>query len=309
MKIKELSTLANGAQAKIVGVLIKNNMMPKNGGGEYLQVGFKDASGVIEFPLFERCDIIHAKLEDGKIYQVTGTVNIWNGNVQLKSVMFLPLETDVALENLGREHFLHSYSKEAIDAACTYISDIINRMDEGYRTVLYYLTGLDKSGNYSRFITCPSAEKHHGAKIGGLVIHTAGVLQNVDNMINNYIIGVANDFKTDEPVINVDRTLFKAIVHDIAKMREYEYNTVIRRKPNVVGHLIDGCADLEQAVKHSRSKTSKELISDEDIENIKYSILSHHGQYGPYQPKTLEDEIIHLADMIDARFIGEIEKK
>ena len=29
MKIKELSTLANGVQAKITGVLVKNNMMPK----------------------------------------------------------------------------------------------------------------------------------------------------------------------------------------------------------------------------------------------------------------------------------------
>lgn len=309
MKIKELSTLANGVQAKITGVLVKNNMMPKNGGGEYLQVGFKDASGVIEFPLFERCDIIHKKLEDGKIYQVTGTVNIWNGNVQLKSVMFLPLETDIALENLGREHFLPSYSTEAINEACTYIKYVINRMSEGYKTVAYHLTGLDNSHNYSRFVTCPSAEKHHGAKIGGLVIHTAGVLQNVEDMITNYISDTIGDYKTDEPVINVDRTLFKAIVHDIAKMREYEYNTVIRRKPNVIGHLIDGCSELEQAIKHLRDKTSKELISDEDIENIKYSILSHHGQYGPYQPKTLEDEMIHLADMIDARFVGEIEKK
>lgn len=308
MKIKELSNMQNGSSATLVGVLVKNNILPKNGGGEYLQVGFKDASGTIEFPVFERCDIIHSKLEDGRIYQVTGTINIWNGNIQLKTPTFLPIDTSVALEKLGREYFLPSYSKEAIEKACNYIKSVIDSMEEGYRAVAYYLTGLDKTYRYPYFTTCPSAEKHHGAKIGGLVIHIAGVLKNVDDMIHNYIADAIDDYKTNEPVINVDRTLFKAIVHDIAKMKEYEYNTVIRRKPNVVGHLIDGCSELEKAVEYMRDKTSKELISDEDIENIKYSILSHHGQYGPYQPKTLEDEIIHLADMIDSRFVGAIEK-
>lgn len=308
MKIKELGNLQNGASATLIGVLVKNNIMPKNGGGEYLQVGFKDASGTIEFPVFERCDIIHSKLEDGRIYKVTGTINIWNGNIQLKAPTFLPMETNSALEQLGREYFMPSYSKKAIKTASDYIKDVIDRMEEGYKLAAYHLTGLDKSSNYTQFITCPSAEKHHGAKIGGLVVHIAGVLRNVDNMIHHYIVDTIDDYKTSEPVINIDRTLFKAIVHDIAKMKEYEYNTVIRRKPGVVGHLIDGCSELEKAVELLRKKTATEVISDEDIENIKYSILSHHGQYGPYQPKTLEDEIIHLADMIDARFVGVIEK-
>lgn len=304
MKIKDLSKQTSGLTATFVGILVKNNMQPKNGGGEYLQVGFKDASGSIEFPVFDRCDIIHEKLEEGRIYSVTGPINIWNGNVQIKSPMFMPLDTEKAIAQYGRDYFLPSYSDECITNAISYMTSVIESLKEPYKSIAYDLTGLNNvnSKRYLEFVNCPSAEKHHGAKIGGLIVHTAGVVKNVNDMLSNYIFNYLEKYENSgDCVVNVDRVKLKAIIHDIAKISEYEYKTVIRRIPNVVGHLIDGCADIQ-------ASGIKFGLSREEIENIKYSILSHHGQYGPYQPKTLEDEVVHLADMIDARFIGEIEK-
>lgn len=304
MNISDAKKLDNGAIASTVGVLVKNSLMPKQGGGHYLQVGLKDASAIIEFPVFDRADIIHEKLIEGNIYMVRGTVNVWNGNVQIKSPVFTPLSLEDALKNLGREYFLPSYSKESIDNAISYLNETINEMGEPWKTFVSHATGfVDTKGDmFNSFVTCPSAEKHHGAKLGGLLIHTVGVLKVVKSMIEQYVTDTISDYVVDNPVVNVDRLITKAIVHDIKKIDEYEYSTVIRRTPGVIGHLIDGVGYIE-TVNNNLGNT----ISKQDMESLKYSILSHHGQYGPYKPESLEDQIIHLADMIDSRFVGTIE--
>ena len=104
-------------------------------------------------------------------------------------------------------------------------------------------------------------------------------------------------------VLNKDRLICKAILHDIKKVDEYEYETVIRRKPGVIGHLIDGVTYLNKI-----NEECNNILNREQIEDLTYAILSHHGQYGPYEPKTPEDVILHLADMADAKVVGELEK-
>lgn len=311
MKIRETSAVSNGEIVEIIGVLIKNNLIAKtNGGGNYLQVSFRDSSGTVEFPVFDRAEIIHERLEEGRIYGVKGVANIWNGNFQIKSPVFTPMKTDETLERLGRDYFMQSYPIEDIKEAEEYITECIKGLDDNHRDIAEGLTGLlsKNSDRYKAFITAPSAEKHHGAKLGGLVIHVSGVLKSLNNMIDDYIDNCYTAYKTDKEIINPSRTRLKAIAHDIKKTDEYEYDTIIRRRPGVIGHLIDGCSYLTEVNNDIYNKTGKYPLDREELESVKYAILSHHGQYGPYQPKCLEDEILHLADMIDSRFVGAIEK-
>ncbi len=44
-------------------------------------------------------------------------------------------------------------------------------------------------------------------------------------------------------------------------------------------------------------------LSNEDIEIITNAILSHNGEYGVFQMKTIEDILLHSCDMIDAKSI------
>lgn len=310
MRIREVLNSKTGDVVKTIGVLVKNKLMPKSTGGEYLQVAFKDSDGILEFPVFDRYDIIHEKLEEGKIYGIQGTVNVWNGNIQLKNPVFTPRNNEEVIEALGRDRFLQSYSQEDIKSAEEYVTEWIMALSPNHLEIAEAMTGLisKKGERYRKFITAPSAEKHHGAKLGGLIVHVSGVLRNVNNMIDHYINNCYGDYKTNEPILDASRLRLKAIIHDIKKTDEYEYDTVIRRTPGVIGHLIDGCSFLELVNLEIYKEEGRYPLDREELENIKYAILSHHGQYGPYQPKTLEDEILHLADMIDARFVGAIEK-
>lgn len=311
MRIKEVLNSKSGDSIQTIGVLIKNKLMPKSTGGEYLQVAFKDSDGILEFPVFDRHDIIHEKLQEGKIYGIQGVVNVWNGNIQLKAPVFTPKDSDTAIIALGRDYFVQSYSQEAIKEAEEYVTEYVATLSPNHLEIAEAMTGLmSKTGErYNKFITAPSAEKHHGAKLGGLIVHVSGVLRNVNNMIEQYMNNCYPDYKTDEPILDVSRLRLKAIIHDIKKIDEYEYDTVIRRTPGVIGHLIDGCSFLEYVNEEIFKDEGRYPLNREEVENIKYAILSHHGQYGPYQPKTLEDEILHLADMIDSRFVGNIENR
>lgn len=301
MNILEVLKQPTGTPVNLKAVVCGADLSAKQGGGNFLSLSLCDASGRISFPIFDDVETMYEKLNEGQPYYVTGRVNVWNGNVQIKNATFKAIEEG----DYSASDFIASYNISPGLEKSFKIK--INSLDEPYRSVAMRAVGLGvNDGMWERFMTAPSAEKYHGSKLGGLALHTLGVMANVSNMIKVYDnIGVYGDARD---VINESRLMLKALVHDVMKVEEYEYSSFIRRKPGVVGHLIDGCGYL-QVVNTNLKNEGKPHLSDEDLEDVKQSILSHHGQYGPYEPKTVENTLIHLADMIDSRIVGELEKK
>lgn len=296
MNIKELSNVRTGEAISFKGVLADKKLSPKNGGGFFLSVTLADKTGRISSPVFDNADSLHDKLEVGTPYLVKGIINVWNGTTQIKNVAFRPLEES----EYTPDEFISAY--EIPKNLVKFFVDTVDGLSEPWKTISRRAVGLDGDKEiWKAFITAPSAEKHHGNRIGGLFIHVLGVMAHAVNAYNVYTkINMYGDIST---VLNKDRLICKAILHDIKKIDEYEYETVIRRKPGVIGHIIDGVTYLNKI-----NAECNYILDQEQIENLTYAILSHHGQYGPYEPKTVEDMILHLADMADAKIVGDLEK-
>ena len=296
MNIKELSCCHSGEAVSFKAVLADKKLTAKSGGGNFLSITLCDKDGRLSTPVFDNVDNLNDKLEIGCAYLVKGLINIWNGTTQIKSIAFRKLEEG----EYNPTEFISCY--EVPKKLVSFFMDTVDNLSEPWRAVCRRAVGMDGSPDRWRaFITCPSAEKHHGNKIGGLFLHTLGVMTHAVNSYSTYTkMNMYGDINT---VINKDRLICKAILHDIKKVDEYEYETVIRRKPGVIGHLIDGVTYLNEI-----NAECGNILTREQVEDLTYAILSHHGQYGPYEPKTAEDVILHLADMADAKLVGELEK-
>lgn len=293
-----MQTVQNGQYIDLKVILSEKKLMPKSNGGNYLSVSLVDKFGKIDNPVFDEAEKLFETLKENTAYTVGGIINIWNGNVQIKNIVF----KELGAGEYEASDFINSY--EITDEMIEEFEKVVNELEPHHKSIVMMATGCCGTNKklFNNFLKCPSAEKHHGNRLGGLFLHTMGVMSNIVNMLDIYV----DKINVYGPVKNIDpsRLLTKAILHDIMKMKEYDYNTIIRRKPGKkLNHLIEGVVYLSEI-----NSMCGNVLSEEEIDNIGYAILSHHGSYGPYEPKETEDMLLHLADMIDSRIVGEIEK-
>lgn len=135
----------------------------------------------------------------------------------------------------------------------------------------------------------PAAYRLHHAIVGGLMLHTASIVEMAEKTCTVY------------PNINRELLLSGAILHDVAKT--FEMNTAksglcsgYTVGGELIGHLVKGAMYIED--------TAKVLgIEDEKITLLEHMVLSHHGvpEYGsPVRPMFLEAEILSTLDSLDA---------
>lgn len=297
MQIKDIYKLKDIEIIDITAVLSGKETKYKNIDGKpYLQLTIQDATGTIDFPIWNDYEINNSMLELGKLYKVTGVSGHWQNEIQIKNARCNVLDEEFDIIN-----YMPSY--QIPEELFKYFNDTVNSMKAPYKTIATVATGafgFDKK-RWKAFTTCVSATTHHGNKIGGLFLHTIGVMKAVESMCVRY---VDDPFFTNaKNVINKDRLMLKAIIHDLKKDEEYEYKGTIKRKKVKLDHITKGIIYLANI-----NYEAGNLLSEEDIEDISYSILSHHGQWGNFEPQSLEDTLLHLADMVDAKIVGAAEE-
>lgn len=135
----------------------------------------------------------------------------------------------------------------------------------------------------------PAAYRLHHAIVGGLMLHTASIVEMAEKVCEVY------------PNVNRELLLSGAILHDVAKTFEMETGKTglcsgYSIGGELIGHLVKGAMYIEE--------TAKELgIDNEKIILLEHMILSHHGvpEYGsPVRPMFLEAEILSALDSLDA---------
>lgn len=289
----------NGDEVEFRAICNEKSVLPKANGGNYMNVSFVDRTGKISFPVFNSIDILDEILEVGKPYTVSGKVNLWNDMVQLKNTDYKIISD----EDCEAGEFIDAY--QISERYMRKFERMVQSMSEPYQTFAIHATGCCGQNKklFKEFLLCPSAEKHHGNKIGGLFLHTLGMLEIFESYIEIYSENISLYGNIDD-AMNIDRMRLKIILHDFMKIREYEYGLCIKRIPGVIGHIVDGAGYVDNV-----NENLSGIFGREEIENIKYSILSHHGQWGKFEPKTFEDKLLHLLDMMDSQIVGEIESK
>jgi 3'-5' exoribonuclease len=158
--------------------------------------------------------------------------------------------------------------------------------DAGVRNLLQKIFSGE---TLERFCTAPAARKMHHAYLHGLLEHTLSVC------------GLAGRIADHYPSIDRDLLLAGALLHDIAKIKEFSYERPpfdYTTQGRLLGHLVLGSTMVMQAAQGIRE------LSSERLDQVVHLIVSHHGRYefgSPVLPMTREALLLHHVDDMDAK--------
>jgi 23S rRNA maturation-related 3'-5' exoribonuclease YhaM len=295
-EISQLQNMQQGDSISLKVLIIEAKSLPKKDQTLYISLNVQDSSGKMDFPVWDNYDVRVKALVSGKVIGVTGSLSFYENKPQIKDPTF------VLMENASPQECLPKY--DIPDELVKYFNRKIENLSEPYKRFAIKATGAfgDSQEMWTMFTSAPAAQSHHQNKIGGLFVHTVGVMKNIESMLENYAVNPF--FINASQHINKDRVILKAILHDIGKVWEYEWQTGIKRREVARGHILTGCSYIDKI------NDSLKAFSEAEVDNICASILSHHGkyeQYGRAEMKTPEDFMLHLADMIDSQIVGAVE--
>lgn len=289
----------------VVIILAGKSTMETAQGKSYLNLTVQDRSLSHAFKNFFRTEdeyaIQNANLEEGKLYQLFARVGSYNGQKQIQNARFRAIKDEDREKYLPLVLPVYEWNDKIVAQFIEFVEDHVT--DERYfKFVSRALGDFDTNNRVWRdFLSAPAAKSKHGNKIHGLFYHVFKVAINCVFIADSY--GDESGMPYKLSTINMDRLITAALLHDIMKIDEYSWEQGIKMSGKYqLGHIDRGVVYLDQV-----NASLDHILSDEEIDFLQYAILSHHGEYGPQQPKHVENWILHLADMIDAKIVYEIE--
>ena len=252
-------------------------------GVPYLDMTLTDRTGEISAKLWDYREEIHAWIQPNMLVKVRGVISEYNGADQFRTERIRPV---VDADNVRIEDFVPSapYSGEQmLESLVTLVEGFEN---EDLKTLVLSLL----SESREKLLYWPAAFKLHHAIRGGLLYHTLSIVR------------LAQEACVIYPFVDRELLLSGAILHDIAKLSEFEAQSTgiasgYTTQGTLIGHLVRGAMMVE--------KKGKELGTDsETLMLLEHMLLSHHGEpeFGAaVRPMFLEAEILSSLDMLDAR--------
>jgi 3'-5' exoribonuclease len=146
-------------------------------------------------------------------------------------------------------------------------------------------------GFVDRFKLAPAAKKMHHAYLGGLLEHTLSLALLAERVVDHY------------GGIDRDLLLTGVMLHDIGKVKEFEYERSIEYSDEgrLISHIVIGIDMIEKKINQIEAFPEKASIL------LKHLIVSHHGSRelgSPQPPMTLEAVMLHYLDEIDSKVNG-----
>jgi len=152
------------------------------------------------------------------------------------------------------------------------------------------LTSFNKSGSLS-FYASPAGKSYHHSYAGGLAQHTLSTAK-IALMLAE-ILEKVYDCKG----INKDYVLAGALLHDLYKPLTYTQEENGKFDFSGLGERLDHLSILvAEAYKRGLPL------------NFIHVLAASHGDKSPIPPRTVEALIVHLADLIDSRLVGELQR-
>ncbi|MBW2249887.1 MAG: HD domain-containing protein [Deltaproteobacteria bacterium] len=266
-------------------VLSKKTMAQKRDGNNFLNITVSDKTGNIKGVIWDRVDDISAGTASGDFVQVKGTVSEYKGILQLvvKKIATIPADS------VNPSDFLPATRRD-IDKMFLRLLKITASMEAGHLKKLFEAFFND-TVFVRKFKNAPAAKKMHHAYIGGLLEHTLSMALLADRIIEHYS-GVDRDL-----------LLAGAILHDIGKIREfnYKYSIDYSDEGRLLSHIVIGIMMLDEKLEEVEDFPQDQAVL------LRHMIVSHHGtrEFGsPEPPKTIEAVLLNYIDEIDAKVNG-----
>lgn len=221
----------------------------------------------------------NGQFETNDVIEIEYTVDNYKGKTQL-NITSIKKAPDEMISD-----FVPSSEYDGKAVFSMLLAKVNNFSDEVLKAIVSKIL-LD---NREALEVYPAAYRLHHAIVGGLMLHTASIVEMAEKTCTVY------------PNINRELLLSGAILHDVAKT--FEMNTAksglcsgYTVDGELIGHLVKGAMYIED--------TAKILgIEDEKVTLLEHMVLSHHGvpEYGsPVRPMFLEAEILSTLDSLDA---------
>ena len=147
------------------------------------------------------------------------------------------------------------------------------------------------------FEVLPAAQNFHHAYNSGLLEHVWSLAKVCSLVADHYLAY----YPKLNPPLNKDLIMVAAIVHDIGKLKELNYDlfdTTYTVPGQLLGHIVMGRDMVRDAAKRIPG------FSEETLMLLEHAILAHHGkrEFGsPVFPATLEALIVSFGDDLDAK--------
>ncbi len=166
------------------------------------------------------------------------------------------------------------------------LKDIVSEFEDAD---LRAVCGTLLDENKEKLLFFPAAEKLHHAMNGGLLYHTLTIVR------------LAQCVAVIYPVIDKDLLLCGAILHDIAKLKEYTVNGAgmidgHTLEGMLLGHLVMGAEDVGRVCDKLGVNEEKKIL-------LQHMLVSHHGklEFGAaVRPAFVEADILSQLDLLDA---------
>jgi len=252
-------------------------------GKPFLSGTLSDMSGTVELKVWDYRGPL-SSADAGKVVKLRGQVSEYKGSLQISA-------SRIRLASSSDSYSLSSLVPTApIDMQAAYdmvCSTAQSLEDADYRAVC--LAMLERHGEDFRRI--PAAKSVHHGFLGGLLMHTANMLQIADFLSSLYA-----------EVIDRSLLLSGVMLHDFAKIREFTFSnlglaTGYSVEGQLIGHLVMGAQELASLCTELGIPDSKSIL-------LRHMILSHHGQpeFGAaVVPMCAEAELLSYIDLIDSR--------
>ena len=265
---------------------LMRNIMPRKTktGKPYLSMTLADVSASIEAMVWDYGGPIGPQ-DEGRVAWVQGVLKEYRGMPQITVEAMRPAEPreyDGKLDDLIPTAPVNRQETYARVEAL-----VASREDEDYQRVCR--EALRRHGTaFQRF---PAAKTVHHGFVGGLLMHTADMLETADFLASRY-----------PGVIYRDLLLAGALLHDMAKPREFvvcdlgvvtEYSA----PGQLLGHLVMGAQEAAEICRDLEVPEEKSML-------LQHLLLSHHGQpeFGAaVVPQCAEAELLAAIDHIDSR--------
>lgn len=252
-------------------------------GDSYLDMMLSDKDGEINAKLWRYSKEIHGEYTANALVKVRGTISPYNGVDQLKIDKIRPtMESD----NVDPADFVKTalYSGEEMYDELYSLADSFKDVD------LRKIVTAILEDNRLKLLYWPAAFKLHHAVRGGLMLHTLSIVRLAQNVCKVY------------PFVDEELLISGAILHDIAKLTEFEVAdtgiaTGYSMEGNLLGHLAMGATVIDRYAE-------KLGINRETATLLEHMCLSHHGEpeFGAaVRPMFIEAELLSELDLMDSR--------
>lgn len=264
--------------------LVKNVEVKTSAKGDtYLDFTLGDSTGEINGKLWRYNVAEHGEYKANDIVKIRGTITQYNGADQLRieRIRTATETDDVKMENLVRTS---GYSSEQMYDE---LLNIANGFSDGELKLIVTTMLAD---NREALLYWPAAYKLHHAVRGGLLMHTLSIVRLCESACAVY------------PFIDRDLLISGAMLHDIAKLQEFDVNEAgvaggYTIEGNLLGHLAMGANQIDRYAE-------KLGINHKTSVLLQHMILSHHGEpeFGAaVRPMFIEAEVLSELDLMDAR--------